>query len=170
MMWIATLCLLAIAAWLFFNAWNERQWVQDHSHDETVASDEGLLPSFTALTRSALPEGGTSNTTERLGEIAREANSAMGRMASKVGEHAGRLDERLDARNRVSKVADRVTTGVGQVEQQVKQRIAAARSGGDPAAPSSSHTPPANPDKSSAAHGKDAENPAGGSVKSGQDL
>ena len=53
MIWIATLCLLAIAVWLFFNALNERRWVESHSHDETVASDEGLLANFTALTRTA---------------------------------------------------------------------------------------------------------------------
>ena len=38
MIWIATLCLLAVAAWLFFNALNERRWVEAHSHDETVAA------------------------------------------------------------------------------------------------------------------------------------
>ncbi|MGK0321637.1 MAG: hypothetical protein ACI9JP_003831, partial [Granulosicoccus sp.] len=55
MIWITTLCLLAVALWLFFNALNERRWVEAHSHDETVASDEGLLPSLTGLTKTANP-------------------------------------------------------------------------------------------------------------------
>lgn len=46
MIWIATICLLAIAAWLFFNALNERRWVEAHNHDDTVAADKGLFPSF----------------------------------------------------------------------------------------------------------------------------
>ncbi|MEE9320477.1 MAG: hypothetical protein V3U76_08530 [Granulosicoccus sp.] len=46
MIWIATICLLAIAAWLFFNALNERRWVEAHSHDDAVAADKGLFPSF----------------------------------------------------------------------------------------------------------------------------
>ncbi len=53
MIWIATLCLLTIAAWLFFNALNELDWVKAHSHDETVASDVGLFPTLTAFTRKA---------------------------------------------------------------------------------------------------------------------
>jgi len=44
MIWIATLCLLAVTGWLVLNALNERQWVEDHSHDETVAADPGFLP------------------------------------------------------------------------------------------------------------------------------
>ena len=50
MIWICTIFLLVVAAWLFFNALNEMRWVEAHSHDETVAADEGLFPSFTART------------------------------------------------------------------------------------------------------------------------
>ena len=50
MIWISTLCLLCIAAWLFFNALNEKRWVEAHSHDESVASDEGLLGGFSLRT------------------------------------------------------------------------------------------------------------------------
>ena len=50
MIWISTLCLLFIAAWLFFNALNEKRWVEAHSHDESVASDEGLLGGFSLRT------------------------------------------------------------------------------------------------------------------------
>lgn len=57
MIWIATLCLLIIAAWLLFNGLNERRWVIAHSHDETVANDEGLLMGLSSLTRSGMPVG-----------------------------------------------------------------------------------------------------------------
>ena len=50
MIWISTLCLLFVAAWLFFNALNEKRWVEAHSHDESVASDEGLLGGFSLRT------------------------------------------------------------------------------------------------------------------------
>jgi len=55
MIWICTLFLLVVAAWLFFNALNERRWVQAHSHDETVAADQGFLPSFSTRTGSGTP-------------------------------------------------------------------------------------------------------------------
>ena len=50
MIWICTLCLLFVAAWLFFNALNEKRWVEAHSHDESVASDEGLFGGFSLRT------------------------------------------------------------------------------------------------------------------------
>ncbi|MFK7861267.1 MAG: hypothetical protein AB8B64_20800 [Granulosicoccus sp.] len=59
MIWICTLFLLVVSAWLFFNALNERRWVQAHSHDETVAADKGLFPAFSTRTGSGtLPTHG----------------------------------------------------------------------------------------------------------------
>ncbi len=86
MIWITTLCLLAVALWLFFNALNERRWVEAHSHDETVASDEGLLPSLTALTGTAATAGGTP---------ADGQETAMTRAAAKLQEGSGKLGEQL---------------------------------------------------------------------------
>ena len=50
MIWIATLCLLAVAAWLIMNGLNEKAWVDAHSHDDSVAADKGLLASFSTRT------------------------------------------------------------------------------------------------------------------------
>lgn len=96
MIWIASLCLLAIAAWLFFNALNERRWVKAHSHDETVASDEGLLPSFTALTRSGAAAGA--------GLISHaQENTRVSNAIAKVQEKTTNYGEKLkDAGNKLS--------------------------------------------------------------------
>jgi len=88
MIWIATICLLAIAAWLFFNALNERRWVQAHSHDETVASDEGLLPNFTAMTRSGSAAVGGLVSMDQ--ENKRVAN-AISKVQEKTSNYGGKL-------------------------------------------------------------------------------
>lgn len=88
MIWIATLCLLAIVAWLFFNALNERRWVQAHSHDETVASDEGLLPNFTALTRSGkAAAGGLISMDQENSRVA----SAISKVQAKTTDYGDKL-------------------------------------------------------------------------------
>lgn len=103
-MWIATLCLLAIAAWLFFNALNERRWVETHKHDETVASDEGLFASLTALTGTA-------------GAAARGEETVIGRTYARVTDRDGVL----------RKTADRVAGGIGNLEKKVETRLSANR-------------------------------------------
>lgn len=55
MIWIATLCLLAVAAWLIMSALNEKAWVDAHSHDENVAADKGLLSGFSTVTGTGKP-------------------------------------------------------------------------------------------------------------------
>jgi len=50
MIWIATVFLLFVVAWLFINGLNEKRWVESHSHDETVASDQGLFAGLGART------------------------------------------------------------------------------------------------------------------------
>ncbi|MGQ7844274.1 hypothetical protein ACUNV4_07355 [Granulosicoccus sp. 3-233] len=143
MMWIATLCLLAIAAWLFFNALNERRWVEAHSHDETVASDEGLLANFTALTRTANPTGDPNAP----GEV---VQTPLGRAVSRVQETTAmartKFDEQRAAAARgeetvigrtyskvtakdgvVRQTADKVATGIGALEKKVGSRLQANR-------------------------------------------
>lgn len=127
MIWIATLCLLAVSAWLFFNALNERRWVNTHLHDETVASDQGFLPNFTTMTQSIHASGDgklsidqentrfsravrrvrekSSEYGERFFEqkavAARsggEENSFFGRMVARTGAGVASIDKRLDAK------------------------------------------------------------------------
>jgi len=95
MIWITTLCLLAIALWLFFNALNERRWVDDHIHDETVASDEGLLPSLTALTKTAgSSEPGHETPMERAAAKLKTGSEKLGEQVSGAKKSAGEMYER----------------------------------------------------------------------------
>ena len=101
MIWITTLCLLAVAIWLFFNALNERRWVEAHSHDETVASDEGLLPSLTGLTKTAMPtsDGGTPQPVEgtpleRAAAKLKTGSEKLGGQVSDAKKSAGEMYER----------------------------------------------------------------------------
>ena len=124
MIWIATLCLLAIAAWLFFNALNERRWVEAHSHDETVASDPGILPDFSRLSARLHPDGKvsidqedsgfaravakvrekTEKASEKIEKRAAEARERddgetfFGRAVAKIGGRVNAMDDKLDAR------------------------------------------------------------------------
>jgi len=153
MIWITTLCLLAVAAWLFFNALNERRWVEAHSHDETVASDEGLMPSLTARTNTASDSGtpGTragnrlQGSSQKIGEQIKGAkqkasdmyerakqpdgalseNSFTGRTFSKAKEQASKLNKKIDAG---MKSASSVKNGSADGEGSVLGR-AAAKSG-----------------------------------------
>ncbi len=149
MIWIATLCLLAIAAWLFFNALNERRWVQAHSHDETVASDEGLLASFTSLTRTASPSGDPAIAGEPqitpLGRAVTTVQGTAARVSGKFQEqraaHARGEETVLsravakvtDKDGVVNKMAGKVADGFERLEKKVEQRRAANR-GDKPAA------------------------------------
>ena len=142
-MWIATLCLLAIAVWLFFNALNERRWVEDHSHDETVASDEGLLANFTALTRTANPTGDPNAPGEviqtplgravaKVQETTAMANAKFQeqREAAARGEDTviGRTYAKVTAKDGVVRqTADKMATGIGSLEKKVGSRLEANR-------------------------------------------
>jgi len=87
MIWIATICLLAIAAWLFFNALNERRWVEAHSHDETVAADKGLFPSFSK------PED-----TYTVNQV----NTGVGKKVAKIRQKTAEIGDKLEQTAAVS--------------------------------------------------------------------
>ncbi len=151
MIWITTLCLLAVAAWLFFNALNERRWVEAHSHDETVASDEGLMPSLTARTKTASSADsgtpgysgdsaitrasdklkGAKQKASDMYERAKQPDGALsedsfaGRTMSKAKEQASKLNKKIDAG---MKSASSVKDGSAESEGSVLGR-AAAKSG-----------------------------------------
>lgn len=101
MIWITSICLIAVAAWLLFNALNERRWVKAHSHDETVASDEGLLPSLTGRTKTAATgaEGGTpmhgqETPLERVTATLKSGKEKLGEQVSGAKQSAGEMYER----------------------------------------------------------------------------
>jgi hypothetical protein len=127
MIWITTLCLLAVALWLFFNGLNERRWVEAHSHDETVASDEGLLPSLTGLTKTANPssDGGTpgygqetpleraaaklKTGSEKLGEQVSDAKKSAGEMYERAKQSDGALGENSTVGRLASKTREKAS-------------------------------------------------------------
>lgn len=143
MIWIATLCLLAVAAWLFFNALNERRWVESHSHDETVASDEGLLANYTALTRTAVPAGDPNAPAVAiqtpLGKAVSKAQETAAMAKRKIQEQRdaaargedtliGRAYSKVTAKDgAVRQAADKVATGIGSLEKKVGSRLEASR-------------------------------------------
>jgi Rad3-related DNA helicase len=127
MIWITTLCLLTVALWLFFNALNERRWVEAHSHDETVASDEGLLPSLTGLTKTAntSPDGGTPSygqetaldraaaklkiSSEKLGGQVTDAKKSAGEMYERARQSEGALGENSTVGRLASKTREKAS-------------------------------------------------------------
>ena len=98
MIWITTLCLLAVFAWLVFNGLNERRWVQAHAHDETVASDEGLLPSLSSLTGSGgLPGVAASagaGLTKTMHTVKEKSGPALERVKEKSGPALEKVKEK----------------------------------------------------------------------------
>ncbi|MFK7853366.1 MAG: hypothetical protein AB8B79_04600 [Granulosicoccus sp.] len=124
MIWIATLCLLAIAAWLFFNALNERRWVQAHSHDETVASDEGLLPNFTALTRSGkAAAGGLISMDQENSRVA----SAISKVQEKTTDYGDKLKTASSKLSQSASESDKLAEGkaaLGTAVSKVSEKTA----------------------------------------------
>ena len=116
MIWIATLCLLAIAAWLFFNALNERRWVEAHSHDETVAADPGILPDFSRLTSSARAEGRGKVSID-------EEDSRFARAVAKVREKTEKAGERIERRAAEARERDEGETFFGRAVAKVGGRV-----------------------------------------------
>lgn len=98
MIWITTLCLLAVFAWLLFNGLNERRWVQAHAHDETVASDEGLLPSFSSATGSGGLPGVTASAgaglTKTMQSVREKTTEAVGNVREKSGPALEKVKEK----------------------------------------------------------------------------
>jgi len=99
MIWIATLCLLAVAAWLIFNGINERRWVQAHSDDETVAADSGFLPDFSKAVAKRRVEGD--------GRVPiSEENTRFARAVAKVQEKTAKMGDKLEARAQAARADD----------------------------------------------------------------
>ncbi len=111
MIWLTTLLLLAIAAWLFMNALSEKQWVDAHSHDESVARDQGLFASFSGNTRSSIADVQNSDTAARLRTKTQELGA---RVKSEVQDDDGLLH----------RVKDNVTAGVEKVSKKVDSKLA----------------------------------------------
>ena len=84
MIWIATICLLALFSWFLFNGLNERRWVESHQHDENVSTDQGLFPTYSKLSRAPMPEGGYS---------IHKTDSSVGRFAMRAKEKTAKLGE-----------------------------------------------------------------------------
>ncbi len=143
MIWITTLCLLAVALWLFFNALNERRWVEAHSHDETVASDEGLLPSLTSLTGTAkstssetgTPNGGLETPLnrataklqeggEKLGEQLKVAKQSATQMYEKAKQPEGALGEN----SAVGRAATKAREQASRLNQKLDEKMKSASS------------------------------------------
>lgn len=96
MMWIATLCLLSLAAWFVMNALNERQWVQSHSDDETVAADPGFIPDISKVSQRA--DALKKNLSLK------DDNTPISRAVSKVQTGSERVGQRLGSVARAAKV------------------------------------------------------------------
>lgn len=128
MIWITTLCLLFVIAWLLFNGLNERRWVKAHSHDETVASDEGLMYSLSAATRSGNPSSGSSGETQ---------DNLFGKVLTKVKDGSSEYDRRLREKLQAGKAAmaagdgsgegffERTTRKVASTSDNLSQKVAA---------------------------------------------
>jgi len=99
MIWIATLCLLAVAAWLIFNGINERRWVQAHSHDETVAADKGFLPNFATAIEKRRVDGDGKVSIE-------QENTRFARAVAKVQEKTAKMSAKIEARAEAARVDD----------------------------------------------------------------
>ena len=140
MIWIATLCLLVLAAWLFFNALNERRWVQAHSHDETVASDEGLLPSFSRRKGVVGVDGKVSidqedglfaaavsrvqEKTAQYGERFFESKAA----AARIGDGEQRPQSAKDENTLFGRAVARIGASAERIDHKLDQKIKAASS------------------------------------------
>jgi len=113
MIWIATLCLLCVAAWFFLNGLNEKRWVEAHSHDDTVAGDPGLFPSLSNLAEKARTDGPSSIVDD---------NSRLGKAVAKVQEKSAKAGEKLE--NIAQKARERADddTLFGRSVEKVKQQ------------------------------------------------
>jgi len=136
MIWLITLLLLALFAWLLLNGLNEKQWVDAHQHDETVASDKGLFASFTAL-GDGDSEDRVGNVMQNLKKKSADASSAIGEKISdaRQSETAGKLREKTSGvRERVqnevnnddgmlNKIKNNVADKVSKVGYKVDEKI-----------------------------------------------
>jgi len=78
MIWLITLFLLGVAAWLLLNGLNEKQWVDAHQHDDDVAKDEGLFKSLTNLTSAKDGERGEGDLVSNVKQRTADAGNKLG--------------------------------------------------------------------------------------------
>ena len=136
MIWLITLFLLAVFAWFLLNGLNEKQWVDAHMHDETVASDKGLFSSFTSL-GDGDNDDKVGNVVGNLKKKSAEASSALGEKFSdaRQSETAGKMREKTSGiRERVrdevnnedgmlNKIKNNVSDTVDKVGKKVDEKI-----------------------------------------------
>ncbi len=136
MIWIITLFLIALFAWFLLNGLSEKQWVDAHMHDETVASDKGLFASFTAL-GDGDGEDKVGNVMQNLKKKSSEASSALGEKISdaRQSDTAGKMREKTSGiRDRVrdevknedgmfNKIKNNVSDKVDRVGKKVDEKI-----------------------------------------------
>lgn len=136
MIWLITLFLIALFAWLLLNGINEKQWVDAHMHDENVASDKGLFASFTALGEGD-EEDKVGNVVANVKRKSAEAGSKMGEKltearsseaAAKMREKTSGMRERIQSEVKnedgiYNKIKNNVASGVEKVGKQVDEKI-----------------------------------------------
>lgn len=121
MIWIASLCLLAVIAWLFFNGLNERRWVESHSHDETVAADKGILPDLSHVAeRVKVATDGkvsTEKASAQFDKVATTVRAKTGQASEKIGQVVA------DARSQNSDTSiGRTSAKVSAAQQQIGEK------------------------------------------------
>jgi len=136
MIWLITLFLIALAAWLILNGINEKQWVDAHMHDENVASDKGLFASFTALGEGDSEDKvgnvisnvkkKSSEATDKIGEKLSDARKSE--TADKMREKTSGIRERVSAEVKnddgmLNKLKTNVANGMEKVGKQVDDKI-----------------------------------------------
>jgi len=125
MIWIITLFLLAVFAWFLLNAINEKQWVDAHMHDETVAGDKGLFASFTAL-GDGDNDDKVGNVVDNLKKKSAEASSAIGEKISdaRQSETADKLREKTSGvRERVSNEVNNEDGMLNKIKNNVADKV-----------------------------------------------
>ncbi len=136
MIWLISLFLLALFAWLLLNGLNEKQWVDAHMHDENVASDKGLFASFTAL-GDGDEEDKVGNVVANLKKKSSEATAVIGEKvsdarqsdtAAKMRDKTSGIRERVQSEvqnddGMLNKIKNKVASGVDTVGKKVDEKI-----------------------------------------------
>jgi len=136
MIWLISLFLLALFAWLLLNGLNEKQWVDAHMHDENVASDKGLFASFTAL-GDGNEEDKVGNVVANLKKKSSEASAVIGEKvsdarqsdtAAKMRDKTSGIRERVQSEvqnedGMLNKIKNKVASGVDTVGKKVDEKI-----------------------------------------------
>lgn len=136
MIWLISLFLLALFAWLLLNGLNEKQWVDAHMHDENVASDKGLFASFTAL-GDGDQEDKVGNVVANLKKKSSEATAVIGEKvsdarqsdtAAKMRDKTSGIRERVQSEvqnddGMLNKIKNKVASGVDTVGKKVDEKI-----------------------------------------------